>query len=421
MKHWLTVLALMVPWRGHCMRQRSASSSRSPGVQGVLAHGSTRTTGWHPKICASACSQPAASCLAEDQGDDRSARCSALRPRQLELDKIKATRPARSAAARCRILAGHALVCRWAVVLRDGKDLGRALLEWAGSAGPATAAWRNPTVALPDGCNGGRPGQALAGPVDHPPHTRPWCSDGAAQAVDSAPARRRESASIGRHRTSMTGWRPVDGTPATTPEGFGRGSISRAVGKGTFPPNPCSAKSDLTPTCSSGHSPKAYRVPLARTFCQELFEKLRPENSALWLTDSQGTELSAGLALSLRDFARLGQLLIDARNSSRRSKIPNWFIETLTASAGLRTANSSELAGLQKGKRIPLWFCPPWRSTEPHRHYRSLRQQPLRRFRSPTGDCHFCSLSEESHAGMRATLEQVWDALGSATQPSGKR
>ena len=29
---------------------------------------------------------------------------------------------------------------------------------------------------------------------------------------------------------------------------------------------------------------EAYRVPLTRTFCHELFEKLRPESAALWLT-----------------------------------------------------------------------------------------------------------------------------------------
>ena len=42
---------------------------------------------------------------------------------------------------------------------------------------------------------------------------------------------------------------------------------------------------------------EAYRLPLARIFCEELFSKLRPESAALWLTDAQGTELSTGCLL----------------------------------------------------------------------------------------------------------------------------
>jgi hypothetical protein len=105
----------------------------------------------------------------------------------------------------------------------------------------------------------------------------------------------------GRHRTSMTGWLPVDGTPARSPAGFGRGLASRAAGKGTFPSPPCPAKSDPMAISSSGQSPKATACRWRRSFARKCIAKLRPETPALWLTDAQGTELSAGLALSLRD------------------------------------------------------------------------------------------------------------------------
>ena len=165
---------------------------------------------------------------------------------------------------------------------------------------------------------------------------------------------------------------------------------------------------------------ESYRLPLARIFC-EVFGKLRPENAAFWLTDSQGTELSAGLALSLRDFARLGQLLIDARNSSRRSRIPNWFIETLTASAGLRTANTPDLTGLKKGSEFRYGFV----------HLGGAQNRIA--LLGPYGNSLYVDFDRrlviailaayprDHSAGMRATLERIWDTLASATQPIGKR
>lgn len=94
-------------------------------------------------------------------------------------------------------------------------------------------------------------------------------------------------------------------------------------------------------------------MPLSRLFCQHLQTRLQPEHPVLWLTDSQGIELADGLALSLRDFARLGSVLIDARSTRNRSRIPGWFIETLTAAAGLRTP---EIPGLTKGSEARYGF-----------------------------------------------------------------
>lgn len=87
-------------------------------------------------------------------------------------------------------------------------------------------------------------------------------------------------------------------------------------------------------------------TPLSRLFCEQLLSRARPEHAILWLTDSQGVELASGLGLSLRDFAKLGQLLVEARSSRSRAKIPGWFIETLIASSGVR---SVEIKGLTKG------------------------------------------------------------------------
>ena len=49
-------------------------------------------------------------------------------------------------------------------------------------------------------------------------------------------------------------------------------------------------------------------MPLSRLFCEQLLVRAKPEHAVLWLSDAQGVELASGLGLSLRDFARLGQL-----------------------------------------------------------------------------------------------------------------
>ncbi|MEF8699831.1 MAG: hypothetical protein V5B33_11045 [Candidatus Accumulibacter sp. UW20] len=94
-------------------------------------------------------------------------------------------------------------------------------------------------------------------------------------------------------------------------------------------------------------------TPLAPLFCEQLLSRARPEHPVLWLTDARGVELADGLGLSLRDFARLGQLLLDARASPGRTRIPGWFIETLTASSGSRSVATP---GLAKGSEQRYGF-----------------------------------------------------------------
>lgn len=163
-----------------------------------------------------------------------------------------------------------------------------------------------------------------------------------------------------------------------------------------------------------------YREPVAQVFCDELLGKLRPENPVFWLTDPLGNELSGGLAFSLRDFARFGQMLVEARNSGSRSKIPGWFIETLMASGGAKKINLPALAGLKKGSEVRYGFV--------HLGGAANRVAIL----GPYGNslyidfdqrlviAIFAAYPKPRSAGMLATLEAVWDALDLATQPAGK-
>lgn len=93
--------------------------------------------------------------------------------------------------------------------------------------------------------------------------------------------------------------------------------------------------------------------PLSRLFCEQLLSRTHPENTVIWASDSQGVELASGLGLSLRDFAKLGHVLVETRSSRNRTKIPGWFIETLLAPSGIRAA---EIKGLTKGSELRYGF-----------------------------------------------------------------
>ncbi len=74
---------------------------------------------------------------------------------------------------------------------------------------------------------------------------------------------------------------------------------------------------------------KATRKPATGLLC-ELQSGIRAQDTAFWASDGQGTPLADGLALSLRDFAALGQGLLDVRaRPGRRSLVPAWFVETV--------------------------------------------------------------------------------------------
>ena len=165
---------------------------------------------------------------------------------------------------------------------------------------------------------------------------------------------------------------------------------------------------------------ESYRAPLAQIFCDNMLTTLRPENPVFWLTDTQGTELTGGLALSLRDFARFGQMLIEARNNRNRSKIPNWFIEALTSSSGLRKVNAPELLGLSKGSEVRYGFVhlggAPNRIALFGPYGNSLYIDFDRRLVIAI----FSAYPKNSSPVMLATLEQIWENVGSVSLPNNR-
>ena len=163
---------------------------------------------------------------------------------------------------------------------------------------------------------------------------------------------------------AASGWRSADAGPAPAadagvrawlakPERWER-SYAESAAHPAAAPALAGPEADLLAWALSD----AYGAPLSRVFCDQLAPRLRPENPVYWLTDAQGNELGDGLALTLRDFARAGQMLIDARTGSQSSKsrVPGWLIETLGSPGALRKGASDGLPGLGKGSETRYGF-----------------------------------------------------------------
>lgn len=158
--------------------------------------------------------------------------------------------------------------------------------------------------------------------------------------------------------------------------------------------------------------------PLARLFCEQLLLPARPEHEVLWLSDAQGVELANGLGLSPRDFARLGQLLVEARGSRKRTRIPAWFIETLLASSGIR---AGDIKGLAKGSELRYGFVhlggAPNRVALIGTHGTSLYLD----FDKRLVIASFASYPQAHTPAMLALLEQVWLAIEHGLTPARTR
>jgi CubicO group peptidase (beta-lactamase class C family) len=158
--------------------------------------------------------------------------------------------------------------------------------------------------------------------------------------------------------------------------------------------------------------------PLSHLFCEQLLLRTRPEHEVLWLSDMQGVELADGLALSLRDFARIGQLIVEARSSRSRTKIPGWFIETLVASTGMRAA---EITGLTRGSEMRYGFIhlggAPNRVALIGTHGTSLYLD----FDKRLVVAIFATYPPPYTPAMLALLEQTWRAIGHGVVPPKKR
>jgi hypothetical protein len=97
---------------------------------------------------------------------------------------------------------------------------------------------------------------------------------------------------------------------------------------------------------------KAWRKPAPELLC-DLQASIRSRSPAFWATDATGTPLADGLALSLSDFASLGQAFLDARNRpGRRSLAPAWFIDSVANPLGCERCNACRKCALWGRTRV---------------------------------------------------------------------
>ena len=76
----------------------------------------------------------------------------------------------------------------------------------------------------------------------------------------------------------------------------------------------------------------AARRPVSHVFCETVLSAIGAEDEAFWAVDPAGAELADGLALSLRDFARFGLALLNARGrAGMGSVVPRWFAASIAA------------------------------------------------------------------------------------------
>lgn len=161
----------------------------------------------------------------------------------------------------------------------------------------------------------------------------------------------------------------------------------------------------------------AWKRPVPSVFCERLFSLLHPEHPAYWATDNDGDPLADGLALSLRDFGRLGMALAQARGSFKGT-IPSWFAESIASPSGSDEELPVYLSGLKQGSQVRYGFIN--QGGRPHRaaaigaHGNSVFIDFDRRLVIAI----FASYPAERSPLMLRTLSNVWEAIGSAATKS---
>lgn len=158
----------------------------------------------------------------------------------------------------------------------------------------------------------------------------------------------------------------------------------------------------------------ASKQPVSHVLCESILSAIGAQDEAFWATDSAGTELADGLALSLRDLARFGLALIDARGKSGSGSVaPKWFAESLAFAVSRGDPPPSQLQDLGEDSA--------WRY-----RFVSLGQAHQTAIVGPHGNslfldfdrkivvAIFASSPKDYSALMLRSLRSVWSAVATA-------
>ncbi len=104
---------------------------------------------------------------------------------------------------------------------------------------------------------------------------------------------------------------------------------------------------------------KAWQRRPPQLLC-ELQQSIKARHPAYWTQDAKGNYVADGLGLSLEDFARFGQSLIDTRQRrAARPLAPAWFMESISTPSDSLDIQPPELAGLKGKSTWQYYFTQP--------------------------------------------------------------
>ncbi len=165
----------------------------------------------------------------------------------------------------------------------------------------------------------------------------------------------------------------------------------------------------------------AWKQPAPALLCS-LQQSIRARDPAFWASDPAGTALADGLALSLGDFASLGQALLDARkHPGRRALVPAGFVDTVAAPA---EPGATAPAALQS-----LGSDAGWQYRIAHPGGRGHRMAIIGAYGTSlyvdfdhgTVIAVFASHAARHSPLLLASLRNVWDEVAGAGGPSAGR
>ncbi len=155
----------------------------------------------------------------------------------------------------------------------------------------------------------------------------------------------------------------------------------------------------------------ATKRPATELLCA-LQAGIRAQDAAFWASDAQGTALADGLALSLRDFAALGQSLLDIRaRPGRRSVAPAWFVETIASPGDSGHALPTAWRNLGSGGRWQYRFVHPGGGGHRAAIIGAFGTSLYVDFDHATVVAIYASHPERASPVLMASLRQVWETL----------
>lgn len=163
---------------------------------------------------------------------------------------------------------------------------------------------------------------------------------------------------------------------------------------------------------------KAWQSTAPKLLC-DLQSTIKARHPAFWSRDTNGNFLADGLALSLEDFARLGQSLLDTRaRHGARAMAPAWFIEAISNGSNKSGPLTPDLQALGAGSSWQYYFAHPGSRGRRAAMLGSFGTSLFVDFDQGVVVAVFASNGAARSPLLAASLDTLWQA---SRQPGGQR